>query len=189
VPRPADASALGPVREFSGRRCAPDDRGRSGSRCAIPRWCRAPSPHLREGSESSLAALCRCSSLIPPASSAPAPHSPSATEEPTADEPSDTDTGELAKAGKQKFTYEDGLEIWITDLKRGKVGSYAAGGHPGDPMVLFTVHIKNGTSHKVDAEEFSVEVSYSPDGDAAESIYDNGLDDVTGVIAKGGLRR
>jgi len=52
-------------------------------------------------------------------------------------------------------------------------------------MVLFTVHIKNGTSHKVDADEFTVEVSYGPEGDAAESIYDTGLDDVTGVIAKG----
>jgi hypothetical protein len=51
--------------------------------------------------------------------------------------------------------------------------------------VLFTVHIKNGTSHKVDADEFTVEVSYGPKGDAAESIYDTGLDDVTGVIAKG----
>jgi hypothetical protein len=39
--------------------------------------------------------------------------------------------------------------------------------------------------HKVDADEFSVEVSYGPDGDAAEEIYDDGLDDVTGVIAKG----
>jgi hypothetical protein len=40
-------------------------------------------------------------------------------------------------------------------------------------------------SQKVDADEFSVEVSYGPDGDAAEAIYDDGLDDVTGVIAKG----
>jgi hypothetical protein len=33
-------------------------------------------------------------------------------------------------------------------------------------------------SQKVDADEFSVEVSYGPDGDAAEAIYDDGLDDV-----------
>jgi hypothetical protein len=40
-------------------------------------------------------------------------------------------------------------------------------------------------SQKVDADGFSVEVSYGPDGDAAEAIYYDGLDDVTGVIAKG----
>jgi hypothetical protein len=75
--------------------------------------------------------------------------------------------------------------IRITNFKRGTVGRYAEGGHPGDPMVLFTVHIKNGTSHKVDADEFSVEVSYGPDDDFAEAIHGNGLDDVTGVIANG----
>ena len=52
-------------------------------------------------------------------------------------------------------------------------------------MVLFTVHIKNGTSHKVDADEFSVEVTYGDDDDDAEAIHGKGLDDVTGVIAKG----
>jgi hypothetical protein len=78
--------------------------------------------------------------------------------------------------------------IRITNFKRGTVGRYAEGGHPGDPMVLFTVHIKNGTSHKVDADEFSVEVSYGPDDDIAEAISDNGLDDVTGVIAKAAPR-
>jgi hypothetical protein len=64
-----------------------------------------------------------------------------------------------------------GLEIRITNFKFGTVGRYADGGHPGDPIVLFTVHIKNGTSHKVDADEFSVEVTYGPDDDDAEAIH------------------
>jgi hypothetical protein len=110
------------------------------------------------------------------------------TEEPTKEptkEPSPYRQGELAKAAEQKFTYADGLEIRITNFKRGTVGRNAEGGHPGDPMVLFTVHIKNGTSHKVDADEFSVEVTYGDDDDDAEAIHGKGLDDVTGVIAKG----
>ena len=120
----------------------------------------------------------------PEASASDEPTTDNSTEEPTED-PSDTDSGELAKAAEQKFTYADGLEIRITNFKRGAVGRHAEGGHPGDLMVLFTVHIKNGTSHKVDADEFSVEVTYGPDDDDAEAIHGNGLDDVTGVIAKG----
>jgi hypothetical protein len=120
----------------------------------------------------------------PDASASDEPTTDNSTEEPT-EEPSGTDSGELAKAAEQKFTYADGLVIRITNFKRGTVGRYAEGGHPGDPMVLFTVHIKNGTSHKVDADEFSVEVSYGPDDDFAEAIHGNGLDDVTGVIANG----
>jgi hypothetical protein len=105
------------------------------------------------------------------------------TKEPTK-EPSPYRQGKLAKAAEQKFIYADGLEIRITNFKRGTVGRNAEGGHPGDPMVLFTVHIKNGTSHKVDADEFVVEVTYGDDDDA-EAIHGKGLDDVTGVIAKG----
>jgi hypothetical protein len=123
-------------------------------------------------------------SAKPEASASDEPTTDNSTEAPT-EEPSDTDSGELAKDAEQKFTYPDGLVIRITNFKRGTVGRYAEGGHPGDPMVLFTVHIKNGTSHKVDADEFSVEVSFGPDDDLAEAIHGNGLDDVTGVIAKG----
>ena len=122
------------------------------------------------------------------ASASDEPTTDNSTEEPTKEptkEPSPYRQGELAKAAEQKFTYADGLEIRINNFKRGTVGRNAEGGHPGDPMVLFTVHIKNGTSHKVDADEFSVEVDYGPDLDVAEAISGNGLDDVTGVIAKG----
>ena len=47
------------------------------------------------------------------------------------EESSEPDSGDLAKAGSQKVKTDDGLEIWITDLKRGRVGSDAVGGHPG----------------------------------------------------------
>jgi hypothetical protein len=124
----------------------------------------------------------------PDASASDEPTTDNSTEEPTKEptkEPSPYRQGKLAKAAEQKFTSADGLVIRITNFKRGTVGRNAEGGHPGDPMVLFTVHIKNGTSHKVDADEFSVEVTYGDDDDDAEAIHGNGLDDVTGVIAKG----
>jgi len=98
---------------------------------------------------------------------------------------SEPDSGDLAKAGSEKVRTDDGLEIWITDLKRGRIGSNASGGHPGDPMVLFRLHIKNGTTHKVNGDEFSVSLSYGAEGDEAEGVYDTGLDSVTGVIARG----
>ena len=41
-------------------------------------------------------------------------------------------------------------------------------------MVLFRLHIKNGTTHKVNGDEFSVSLSYGAEGDEAEGVYKTG---------------
>jgi hypothetical protein len=107
------------------------------------------------------------------------------TDEPTA-EPTDTDPGVL-KFG-QTITWEDRLEASITSAKRRTISRYAAGGKAGEPMAVITIKIKNGTKKAFNADDVSVNVTYGSGGTQADQVYDEGLDNFEGTIAKGRSR-
>ena len=90
-----------------------------------------------------------------------------------------------AKFG-QSFTYEDGLKVTVTEVKRGTVNSDDWEGNPGDPKVIVTVKITNGTTHKVRADEAGVQLYYGSQGDVAENLYN--YEGFTGTISKGRSR-
>jgi len=79
----------------------------------------------------------------------------------------------IAKVGATEwFTYEDGLEVQVTKLARYKAGQATATGKPGDPAVVITVTIRNGTKATVDLSSTTLNVAYGANGNQAEQIYD-----------------
>jgi hypothetical protein len=68
----------------------------------------------------------------------------------------------LPVAGKESYTYDDGLAISIGNIKRAKVPEY--NDHPGAPMVKFDVRITNNPPYKLDSGMGTVMLSYGPDG-------------------------
>lgn len=97
-----------------------------------------------------------------------------AGEETTLDaEASDTEEPEdsnLAKVG-QTATADDGVEFSVTRLQRGRVSDTAAGGRPGDPAVIVTVRVKNGSKARMDLSEIDVIARLGKDGREAEQVY------------------
>ena len=94
------------------------------------------------------------------------------------------------KGAKERATYNDGLQIWITDVQRGRVGRDDGMGsvHPGDTTIRFTVHVKNGTSHQLSADEYMIAASYGKDGNAGEQVYSDWEEELGGVITKGRVK-
>lgn len=103
--------------------------------------------------------------------------------EPSGD-PTDAPDSGTSKIG-DKYTYDDGLVVEIIKTKRSKVSQYAAGGHPGDPMAIFTVRITNGTKSALKGDLVTVQTTYGKDGNEAEAVYDQNLNDISGTIPKG----
>lgn len=121
-----------------------------------------------------------------------APMDDESTEEPT-EEPTDEESEEEFQTAtfKQKYVYTDGVEIEIIKIKRGQISAYDAeindnDTKAGDPYVVFTVRVKNGTNKRLDLSA-SGSVSYGPDGEAAESSFLEGADDLglTGTVLPG----
>jgi hypothetical protein len=89
------------------------------------------------------------------------------------DTPEPEPESEIAKVGPDEwFTYEDGVEVQVTKVEPYTLGEYAMVGNPGDPGVIVTVTIKNGTSAVFDATLADVQVTYGPNGDTTEREYD-----------------
>jgi hypothetical protein len=60
----------------------------------------------------------------------------------------------------------------VTKVEPYKLGQYALVGNPGDPGVIVTVTIKNGTDVVFDTSLADVLVTYGPNGEATEREYD-----------------
>ncbi len=90
----------------------------------------------------------------------------------------------VAVAGKEAYTFEDGLSISIGNLRKAKVPQ--GYDHPGEPAVRFDVRIKNGTEFRLDASGADVNVVYGPDGRTADSLLSDGDEyGFEGTVVKG----
>lgn len=79
----------------------------------------------------------------------------------------------VAKVGATEwFTYEDGLKVQVTKVARYKVGEATATGSPGDPAIVVTVTIRNGSTKTADLSMTTLKVAYGANGDQAEQVYD-----------------
>src|SRR5581483_10304681 len=68
-------------------------------------------------------------------------------------------------------TFEDGVKIRVSKLKRGRVSDISAGGHPGDPAVIVTVQVTNGGGHRLDLSDMRIEARLGSDGREADEVY------------------
>ena len=128
------------------------------------------------------------SSLLPVATNASEP--PPVGEGGGSEAPAPSGDPSDVKGAKERATYSDGLQIWITDVQRGRVGRDDGMGsvHPGDTTIRFTVHVKNGTSHQLSADEYMIAASYGKDGNAGEQVYSDWEEELGGVITKGRVK-
>ena len=104
-------------------------------------------------------------------------------EEEVGDEGQTVDDGKLAVAGKETFTYDDGLAISIGNIRKAKVPDMNE--HVGAPAVRFDVRVTNNSPYRLDADMSSVSLSYGPDGREGTSIYVEHEDALSGTVAKG----
>ncbi|GAA3620843.1 hypothetical protein GCM10022236_23830 [Microlunatus ginsengisoli] len=75
----------------------------------------------------------------------------------------------------QKYTYEDGVEVEVINIKHGKVSRADAEysepeAKAGDAYATFTVRVRNGSKANLDAYA-SWTMTYGPDGTQAEQPY------------------
>lgn len=96
---------------------------------------------------------------------------PPAVVEPTPSEPAETGIGKVG--AKDWFTYEDGLQVQVTGLKKYKISSSAAGNLPGQVGVIATVTIKNGSGETFDANLVDVKLAAGPNGVETDQVYDS----------------
>lgn len=114
------------------------------------------------------------------------PGEPPFTEEPAAtEEPSPEDSGPVKF--RQTFAYEDGPKFSVTNAERGTVSSDDIEGSPGDPKVIVTVKITNGTRKNFSTNEVEVTLTYGRNGDQGEALYSySGFEGtIQGPLARG----
>ena len=93
--------------------------------------------------------------------------------------------GKVTKVGAWAAA-EDGVEFRVSKLAKGTVSDVAAGGKQGDPAVIVTVQMRNNGKVRFDMSEVSVSVRVGEDGQEAEQIYQEGVDDsFDGTLAPG----
>lgn len=66
---------------------------------------------------------------------------------------------------------EDGISFRVSKLTRAKVPALAAGGNPGDPAVVATVQIRNGSKSRFDMTLVEVQARLGADGTQSEQVY------------------
>lgn len=126
-------------------------------------------------------ALTGCSAQIPSqASSEPGSNGQA--------EPESDSTGEdsgVAKIG-QWATADDGVKFRVSKITKGRVSDIAAGGRPGNPAVIATVQITNGSKQRVDLTALNISARLGTEGREAEQVFQEGFDGTpSGSLAPG----
>ena len=102
------------------------------------------------------------------------------------DEPSQPTDDKAPVAIGRPFAYDDGLTVAITGTQRSTISHDGMAGQPGDPRLIVTVKISNGTKSNFGTEEAIMNVSYGKNGDQAEELYT--YDGFSGTIPRGRAR-
>ncbi len=95
-------------------------------------------------------------------------------EEPAEEEPTEEPEPAVATFD-QKYTYEDGVQVEVIKIKKGKVTRKDKADYADDkigtPYVQFQVRIKNGSKTRLKEVTSDFTVTYGPDGEEAEANY------------------
>jgi hypothetical protein len=101
-----------------------------------------------------------------------------------APKPKPTQTG--VGAFGQTYTWNDGIKVLVSKPKAYTPSQYAAGTHPGDSAVQFTVQIINGGKKPFDTALFNMNLKAGADGVAAEQVFDESTGDgFSGTVLPG----
>jgi hypothetical protein len=157
-----------------------------------------PNPPLRSIIAAALLALALagCSSSNPGVEPG---DGPAATEETQFHGPIENESGEPSEPPApatvpnfhQKYTYEDGVEVEIIRIDKGRMTRKDIEDEFNDQLkvgtgwVRFTGRIRNGAKQVLDAELVSATATYGPDGVEAETLYFNDRSDFSGKILPG----
>lgn len=99
------------------------------------------------------------------------------------DTPSEEPSDQVASFG-QTFTYQDGLEISVSDKGKFTPSAYASGGEGQNLHEKFRVTVTNGTDAVYDPSLLSVAVNSG--GEDGDQVFDTGLDgSPTGKVRPG----
>jgi len=87
------------------------------------------------------------------------------------------------------YRYDDGVVVEIVKSRRGKASQYAAGAKPGASLAIITLRIRSGSAENMSTAGATVQVSYGPDGESAERVFDgNKASGHSGTIVKGAAK-
>ena len=100
----------------------------------------------------------------------------------TTDDPADEVSAFGASHG---FEWESGLSVAVTSARVAARSPYAAGGRATWPVVVVRVRLTNGSGERFDADLVSVSLRYGSDGETAESVYQEGVEELSGSVAPG----
>ena len=67
----------------------------------------------------------------------------------------------------------DGLTFRVSKLARAKADEYTAVGKAGDPLIVATIQIRNGSSKPFDSSLVQVNAHLGVDGRQGDEVYDN----------------
>ena len=95
------------------------------------------------------------------------------------------DTGsDIAQVGPDEWSeYTDGVQVQVTKLEQYMMGKYSdASGQPG---VVVTITVKNGSDAVLDLTVADTSLTYGPNGEAAEWDYSSDHRGFTGSVPPG----
>lgn len=127
-----------------------------------------------------------------PVEEAPTEEAPS--EAPSEDAPAEGDEGDegmgpAVASFDQKYTYDDGVEVEVIEVKARKTGDYALADSgelkKGTPYTYLRVRVRNGSSTRLEAFG-SATMTYGPDGEEADMVSAGDIETgVDGTILPG----
>jgi len=109
-----------------------------------------------------------------------------------ADEPSETEpadpSGTVTGSFKQKLVYPDGVAVEVTRIKHAKLSESGVGDKgqvAGDPIQVLSIRVTNGSKAAVQVDAASGTMTYGPDGDEASTVFDTGINGMSGKVLPG----
>jgi hypothetical protein len=106
-------------------------------------------------------------------------------------EPGDPPSPVTVPSFHEKYVFDDGVEVEVTEIAKGHLTRKQAAHEYSDVVksgmgwVRFTSRIKNGSKEILDTESVSAEVTYGPDGREAEQLTFNDHSDFAGKVLPG----
>jgi hypothetical protein len=96
-------------------------------------------------------------------------------------------SGEVAPFGSSHgFEWDSGLSVAVLGARVAHRSPYAAGGRASWPVVVVRVRLRNGTGERFDADLTEVGLRYGADGETAEQVFQDGVEELSGTIPPGG---
>jgi hypothetical protein len=99
------------------------------------------------------------------------------------DSGSPTQDREPGKVGST-WRFDDGVDVKLVKISRSTIPQISSGGSPGDPAVVVTVKITNGSRNRLDISLLSIKVRTGTNGDETEQSFAEGFSNPDGLLAK-----